>query len=239
MSTVTLNTPIISIDELPPITDLQESDLLMVQRGVETHSISRRGIKVNDYNVISTVFPILSSLSLSANMFNINSYLGNLNTRTSTVETKILDKSLNLADIPDKSAARTNLGIDTVNSVIDRIYPIGAIYITTKDEIPNVTLGIGTWQRYGEGRVIVGYTSSDTDFNVINKTGGVKNIPIAGWGALQSPSNELPEPSTSGRLVTGSGRNEDGENLESLAHATVAQTNIPPYIVVYMWVRIS
>jgi hypothetical protein len=45
-------------------------------------------------------------------------------------------------------------------------------------------------------------------------------VPTIGWGASQV-SGSLAEPTTSGRLITGSGRVEDNENLESLAQATI------------------
>lgn len=238
MALVTDTTTIISIDELPDGVELGSSDLIMLQRADNSYKLSRSGIKVNDYNVISTQFSILSSATLSANMEDIDTYLASLNSRVGTVEGAYLDKNQNLADIPDPATARSNLGIDTVNSVINKIYPVGAIYITTTNNTPQVILGVGTWQRYGEGRMMVGYSTSDATFGTVKGTGGSKTVSVTGWGSQQS-GGTLPEPSTSGKLVTGSGKSEVSEDLESLGHATTGASNLPPYIVTYMWIRIS
>lgn len=247
MATVTLTTPIISIDELPDGLLLAEDDLIMVQRGDNSLKISREGIKVHDYNVISTPFTILTYSALSANMSVIDDYLATVD----TIEAAYLDKNNNLSDITDAATARANLGIDTVNSVINKIYPIGALYTTTVNSTPQTILGLGTWQRFGEGQVIVGYSTTDSDFGTVvtagsgTTQGGSKTIPYTGWGAQQNTNNELGQSGTtntitqSGRLITGSGTKEDGEKLESLAHATTTQSNMPPYVTVYMWVRIA
>lgn len=131
------------------------------------------------------------------------------------------------------------------------IYPVGSIYINASDSTnPGTLLGFGTWEAFGAGKVPVGIDSSDTDFDTAEETGGAKTatvdvtVPDDGWGATQSGTGHFPEPSTSGRLVTGSGKNESNENLESLAHAngdrtftSTAGDVIQPYIVVHMWKR--
>jgi len=152
------------------------------------------------------------------------------------------------------------------------IYPVGGLWINRVDERnPSEILGFGSWIKV-EGRFLAGDSSLDNDFNA-GTTGGSKNhshevegdtqnatvtttIPRDGWGALQS-GGKLPEPTTSGRLVTGSGDTETSEALESLAHAsgdrdidaqphshtidtsTDTQSNLPPYEVYYVWRRIS
>jgi len=55
-----------------------------------------------------------------------------------------------------------------------RIYQVGAIYITVDPEDPAITLGYGTWQPFGVGRVLVGVDTSDTDFDTVEETGGSK-----------------------------------------------------------------
>ena len=75
-------------------------------------------------------------------------------------------------------------------------------------------------------RVLVGTggTSTDTLGNTAGATGGAEEIeetyslPYTGWGSYQAAS-ALPEPTTAGRLITGSGGSEIAEALESLAHA--------------------
>lgn len=55
-----------------------------------------------------------------------------------------------------------------------RIYQVGAIYVTVDDENPAITLGYGTWEAFGVGRVLVGVDTSDADFDTVMETGGSK-----------------------------------------------------------------
>ena len=49
------------------------------------------------------------------------------------------------------------------SSMLDIAYPVGSIFITTTAESPSILLG-GTWERYGEGRVLMGVgTAEDTE----------------------------------------------------------------------------
>ena len=138
----------------------------------------------------------------------------------------------------------------TITTVVDKLlpYPVGAIYTSVLSTSPASLFG-GTWEAFGSGRVLVGRDSSDSDFNVSEETGGSKtstatsSVPRDGWGSYQI-SGGFPEPSTSGRLVTGFGSTEPGEKLESQGHASSnrnvtssAFSVLQPYIVVYMWKR--
>ena len=61
--------------------------------------------------------------------------------------------------------------------LVDIIYPVGAIYMSVSNINPGTFLG-GTWAAWGSGRVPVGVNASDTDFNTVEKTGGVKDAVI-------------------------------------------------------------
>lgn len=39
-------------------------------------------------------------------------------------------------------------------SILNKVYPVGSIFITTTAEIPSILLG-GTWERFGTGRVLI------------------------------------------------------------------------------------
>lgn len=56
----------------------------------------------------------------------------------------------------------------------DEIYPIGAIYLSINSTNPNKLFG-GAWRQIAQGRTLVGVDTSDTDFNIVEKTGGEKN----------------------------------------------------------------
>lgn len=57
--------------------------------------------------------------------------------------------------------------------VLNLIYPVGAVFMSTVNTNPGTYLG-GTWERWGSGRVPVGVDSSDSDLNSAGKTGGEK-----------------------------------------------------------------
>ena len=128
-------------------------------------------------------------------------------------------------------------------AIFSLIYPINSVYITYGDQTPvQLFAGVGSWAEIGQGRVLVGRDAGQTKFNQVAKVGGTNDltIPRDGWGATQV-GGELPEPTTLGRLVSGSGNVENNENLESLGHAvqdrTVTDGNLPPFLVVRMWRR--
>lgn len=56
---------------------------------------------------------------------------------------------------------------------IDNFYPIGSIYQSTEPTNPTTFMG-GVWERFGNGRVLVGVDEADADFNSANKTSGSK-----------------------------------------------------------------
>lgn len=61
-----------------------------------------------------------------------------------------------------------------VQELMLKIYPVGSLYFSTTSTNPGSFLG-GTWQRYGNGKAIVGVDENDTSFNSANKTGGEKS----------------------------------------------------------------
>lgn len=61
----------------------------------------------------------------------------------------------------------------TKQEIVDFIHPIGSLFISTTSTNPSVYLG-GTWERWGQGRVPISVSDTDSDFNAANKTGGEK-----------------------------------------------------------------
>lgn len=117
---------------------------------------------------------------------------------------------------------------------------VGDIIPTTNAEHP-ATTWIGTqWERYGDGKVIVGLSESEVEFNTIGKTGGTKthllteaelashvHITVAGGGysGQGGPSYGQQEGSwTKSTTSNPTGGNQPHNNLQ-------------PYIVVYRWRR--
>lgn len=82
-----------------------------------------------------------------------------------------------------------------INSMWNKIYPVGSIYYTTNSTNPSVLFG-GTWEAYAIGRVLVGHNPNDTDFNGIGETGGLKTSSYTPSGTIGNHAltvNELPD----------------------------------------------
>jgi hypothetical protein len=73
-------------------------------------------------------------------------------------------------------------------------YPVGAIYISVNDTNPQNIFG-GTWEAFGVGKTLIGVDTNDTDFNTVQKTGGVKTNSYTPAGTINNHAltvNELP-----------------------------------------------
>lgn len=76
--------------------------------------------------------------------------------------------SYTVSEIEEKLAK-----VDTLtNTILAKVYPVGAIFLSTADTNPATYLGFGTWSIWGSGRVPVGVNTSDSNFNTVEKTGG-------------------------------------------------------------------
>ena len=103
-----------------------------------------------------------------------NTEFGHLNGVTSAIQTQFNAISF------DSSGLQTQInGLDTakttLTAVFSMIYPVGSIYINAGvSTSPATLMGFGTWSRYGEGRVLVSQSVSDTEFDTLGETGGSK-----------------------------------------------------------------
>ena len=66
-------------------------------------------------------------------------------------------------------------------SILATLYPVGAIYIGTMDTCPLSVLGLGTWVKVSEGRVLQGSDSGHSAGNTIEA--GLPNI-TGNFGAM-------------------------------------------------------
>ena len=64
-----------------------------------------------------------------------------------------------------------NVAFSSVLWLANLIFPVGSIRMTVSAADESTFLG-GTWVRWGTGRVPVGVNTSDTNFNIAEKTGG-------------------------------------------------------------------
>ena len=122
-------------------------------------------------------------------------------------------------------------------------YPVGSIYTSVVSTNPATLLGVGTWAAFGEGKVLVGIDSGDTDFYTVLETGGSKT---------DSHTLTIAEmPAHTHTTTTGSGGGSSSatsqtQTTNSVGTATTSSTGgggahthdiVQPYIVVYMWRR--
>lgn len=138
---------------------------------------------------------------------------------------------------------------------IDNFYPIGSIYQSTEPTNPATFMG-GVWERFGNGRVLVGVDEADADFNSANKTSGSKEhrhdsgtyeamIGSVGedTGSLGfqagNKNEERLKNSTATYRVRGtnihSGRNFN-HFTEVVGHSDDS-SSLPPYVTIYRWCR--
>lgn len=137
-------------------------------------------------------------------------------------------------------------------NLINTIYPVGSIYISTASTNPNKVFGVGTWIAFGKGQVLVGKADSGT-FATAGSTGGAETVTLT--------TNEIPSHThtLAGQILIGqqassgynSGLGTGGSayskvgNLSDTGASTNtgstgsggAHNNLQPYIVVYMWQR--
>ena len=129
----------------------------------------------------------------------------------------------------------------------DIFYPVGSIFQSTNATSPATFIG-GTWERFGNGRVLVGVDETDSDFSTVNKIGGAKthtltiaempshthtdNTPVkkaseevSGYGLTQTSQFK-------DRIIVSASGTSSGSTGGNQAH-----NNMQPYITVYMWRR--
>ena len=87
-------------------------------------------------------------------------------------------------------------------------FPVGAVFIAVVNTDPATLLGYGTWSQIAGGRVLIGQTSGDVDFDTAEEMGGAKSI------------TGLRKGGTSGA-----------------ATLTDSHSLMNPYFVVYIWKR--
>lgn len=134
--------------------------------------------------------------------------------------------------------------------VYESIYPIGSQYVNFTDNTnPATLLGFGVWVAV-EGRVIVGYDGSQTEFNAAEKTGGHKAIAAhthtigglfmpQGTGALVLNDRSGDGILLSDNAVNGANGEFWGGTKNTDSSGAGNAGNLQPYITAYVWKRIS
>ena len=151
------------------------------------------------------------------------------------------------------------------NGIIDKIYPVGSIYISTSSANPSTIFGNDTtWESFGQGRTLIGAGTNGGYTFTAGSTGttiGATTNPLGeythGLTTNELPSNMgtftafkwktsnaatgivssvQPDP---GRIAAESNNPFLGTATYTLSGGGQAHNNIQPYIVTYMWKRTS
>lgn len=159
--------------------------------------------------------------SNNANRLTVNGDLAINSVKENTSSTNILVEDGNTVMYRDWNKL--------VNSIKSAMYPVGSVYITYNNVNPGTFLG-GTWERFGQGRTLVGEgTGNDGSTSMsftANSTGGIYNHSMV--------RDDI------GYIYYGALLNSNGNQMGVHDHNKNMKTKIPllqPYITVYFWHR--
>lgn len=97
----------------------------------------------------------------------------------------------------------TILRDEQLDSILQTVYPVGVIYVSTLSTNPATLLGFGTWTAFGAGKCLVGINAAETEFDTVEETGGAKTVALATTDIAAHLHNVDPPNTTSaGQSVT-------------------------------------
>lgn len=129
-------------------------------------------------------------------------------------------------------------------ALIDRIYPVGSIYISTSSTFNPQNVWGGTWRKTADGRCLIG--ANDT--YPLGSTGGeaehtltVNEMPTHRHHSSRvNWYNGLQTNGISVNIVAKSNLKVDGpDTYTDYAGNSKAHNNMQPYLAVYIWERIA
>ena len=135
----------------------------------------------------------------------------------------------------------------TAAEVNAHAYPVGSIYTSISSTNPATLLGVGTWVAFGAGRTLVGFDSTQTEFDTVEEVGGSKThtlteseLPSHTHNTLSSYQTQVEVIGSSTVTITEADRSGDGADVDIATSSTgsgSAHNNLQPYITVYFWKR--
>jgi len=96
------------------------------------------------------------------------------------------------------SSASSSLTEQQRNEMFLYAHPTASIFMSASSDNPGVTYG-GTWELWGSGQAPVGVDTGQTEFNTVEKTGGVKTHTLT---TAELPSHTHSIPSLSGTAAS-------------------------------------
>lgn len=129
-----------------------------------------------------------------------------------------------------------------ISPALEQCYPVGSIYQSTEPTNPSTFMG-GVWERFGNGRVLVGVDEIDADFNAANKIGGEKahtltidEMPSHSHRQFVS-ANDGSDSIRRDWYSDGSGRAYDQGMETGKTGGNQPHNNLQPYVTIYRWRR--
>jgi hypothetical protein len=140
-----------------------------------------------------------------------------------------------------------------VFAAMQALYPVGSIYSNASVSTNPATLfGFGTWTAI-TGKTVIGLDSGDATFNTAGATGGAKDA------IVPSHTHSITDPGhthnyvrvpNGGQTTIGTGDIVSGLTTVATSSATTGisinsagvsatNANLPPYVVAYVWKRVS
>lgn len=145
--------------------------------------------------------------------------------------------------INTKIANHITPGDTSLNELLEIIYPIGSIYISTNNINPRLLFNIGEWEAI-EDRFLLGAGT-----HIAGEVGGeethiLTEEELAPHHHHHTPNMLTASVDTVNGFTVGQATNKEYTKIASIADSEVAgggqaHNNMPPYLVVYMWKRIS
>lgn len=145
--------------------------------------------------------------------------------------------------------------LELINQERQKLWPVGSIYTNANTSTnPASLLGFGTWQQFGQGRVLVGVNTGNSNFNTLGKTGGSQDAVVVSHGhGVSDPGHahttrlNREQVTRGNNAVYGDESTEGVSPVRSDSSKTGIQIsptgengtnkNLQPYITVYMWRR--
>ena len=178
-------------------------------------------------------------------------------TAVGTLTTKqVRNITISTADPTSSDGGNGDVWIKYGNTQSNCPFPVGGVYISIASTNPSSIWAGTTWEQFAKGRTLVGLDTSDSNFNTAGQTAGEKThtlttneIPAHGHGMAHTHSYTGPNTgswkvgtSKAHTWCTSAGGKTSGRASKSTtdnAGGGAAHNNLQPYIVVYMWKRVS
>lgn len=192
---------------------------------------------------VSKSFPVMTG---AAKGISYNESTGVSGLAFDTLTPKIVKSGITIAEFSGGTNPKDVVTHEQLALAIQN-YKVGDIYITADSGDPSERLGYGTWQRFGEGRTLVGFSSS-----VSNSIPEWAKVIGSEYGSYTHKLTiaEMPRHTHNMNFSTGNITGNDrpatqntsssSSNLEvAMTGGDGAHNNTQPSIVVFFWKRLS